>query len=165
MEELKGIYQRQALVERRWRLSKDPKLMVDALFLNNPSRVAALLWIKTLAILITVVTEHLVRKAMLKSKATIYNPDKTVRTLPLTYKRLHQLFYNGASSFIDTGDLDTSVLSNLGNQERAILNQLGCPWTNYYNEEYIFKALRQCKEARESETKAYGAKYDFLLVP
>lgn len=67
MSDLLSIYKKQSVVERNWKYLKDRKILVGALFLESPSRINALMWLMTLALLIFSATEYLMRKRWLKT--------------------------------------------------------------------------------------------------
>lgn len=52
MSDLLSTYKKQSVVERNWKYLKDRKILVGALFLESPSRINALMWLMTLALLI-----------------------------------------------------------------------------------------------------------------
>lgn len=78
MAELRAAFMGQAKIERMWRVSKDPSILPDAIYLKKPSRICALMWLLSLALLVFAATEYLVRRA---GKATglssrgIYDDD------------------------------------------------------------------------------------------
>lgn len=57
MKELLSVYKMQSVVERKWRCLKDKRLLVNTLYLESPSRINALMWVMTLALLIFSATE------------------------------------------------------------------------------------------------------------
>lgn len=82
MAELHAAFKGQAKIERMWRVSKDPSILPDAIYLKKPSRICALMWILSLALLIFDATEYLVRKAGKAaglSSRSIYDDDVLLR--------------------------------------------------------------------------------------
>ena len=75
MKELLSIYKKQSVVERNWRCLKDKRLLVNTLYLESPSRINALMWVMTLALLIYSATEYLMRKKMEEQRLTVPTPD------------------------------------------------------------------------------------------
>ena len=59
--ELLSTYKRQSVIERHWRLLKDPTLFLDALYLKTPHRITALLWVMSTALLVYSCLEYRVR--------------------------------------------------------------------------------------------------------
>ena len=45
MAELIGVYKKQSVVVRNWRCLKDKKLLINAIYLELPSRINALIWV------------------------------------------------------------------------------------------------------------------------
>ena len=75
MKELLSIYKKQSVVERNWICLKDKRLLVNTLYLESPSRINALMWVMTLALLIYSATEYLMRKKMEEQRLTVPTPD------------------------------------------------------------------------------------------
>lgn len=75
MKELLSIYKKQSVVERNWRCLKDKRLLENTLYLESPSRINALMWVMTLALLIYSATEYLMRKKMEEQRLTVPPPD------------------------------------------------------------------------------------------
>ena len=83
MSDLLSTYKKQSVVERNWKYLKDRKILVGALFLESPSRINALMWLMTLALLIFSATEYLMRKKMAENKLSIPSSDhRTELTRP-----------------------------------------------------------------------------------
>ncbi|NLK85273.1 MAG: hypothetical protein GX278_04900 [Aeromonadales bacterium] len=81
MSDLLSTYKKQSVVERNWKYLKDRKILVGALFLESSSRINAMMWLMTLALLIFSATEYLMRKKMAENKSSIPTPDhRTERT-------------------------------------------------------------------------------------
>lgn len=73
MSELIGVYKKQSVVERNWRSLKDKKLLINAIYLELPSRINALMWIMTTTLLIYTATEYQIRKKMNEQKLQYRN--------------------------------------------------------------------------------------------
>ena len=63
MAELLSTYHRQSAIERMWRVSKDPKILINAIYLKKPSRITALIWLLAVALLVFAATEYKLRQS------------------------------------------------------------------------------------------------------
>ena len=57
----------------------DKKLLINAIYLELPSRINALMWVMTTALLIYTATEYLMRKKMKDNNLSIPSPDHRVQ--------------------------------------------------------------------------------------
>lgn len=57
MLDLLAIYRRQSVVGRSWRCLKDRRVLVSAIWLQLPSRICALMWVMSIALLIYAATD------------------------------------------------------------------------------------------------------------
>jgi len=71
MAELITVYKRNSVIERNWKCLKNPKFFVDALYLQKPSRIDALLWIMSIALLVYSAMEYKIRQSMKERRLTI----------------------------------------------------------------------------------------------
>lgn len=62
MAELCSVYRGQSSIERMWRISKDPTILINAVYLQKPSRIYALMWVLSIALLVFAVTEYRLRQ-------------------------------------------------------------------------------------------------------
>lgn len=63
MAELCSVYRGQSAIERMWRISKDPTILINAIYLQKPSRIYALMWLLSIALLVFAVTEYKLRQS------------------------------------------------------------------------------------------------------
>lgn len=54
----------QSVIERSWRVCKEPLFFVDSIYLKKPSRIDALLWLMSLALLVYSALEYYLRHTM-----------------------------------------------------------------------------------------------------
>lgn len=136
MAELIGVYKKQSVVERNWRCLKDKKLLINAIYLELPSRINALMWIMTTALLIYTATEYLMRKKMQEQKLTIPSPDHKVQLEKPSLMRLYQ--YIGNSGIVLQCNRSTGKVSVLGlpTEVKLVLIAMGDEWCRYYLKSY-----------------------------
>lgn len=136
MAELIGVYKKQSVVERNWRCLKDKKLLINAIYLELPSRINALMWIMTTALLIYTATEYLMRKKMQEHKLTIPSPDHKVQLEKPSLMRLYQ--YIGNSGIVLQCNRSTGKVSVLGlpTEVKLVLIAMGDEWCRYYLKSY-----------------------------
>ena len=94
MSELIGIYKKQSVVERNWRCLKDKKLLINAIYLELPSRINALMWIMSIALLIYTATEYLMLIKMRENSLTIPSPGHKVELEKPSLMRVCQFIGN-----------------------------------------------------------------------
>ena len=94
MKELLSIYKKQSVVERNRRCIKDKRLLVNTLYLESPSRINALMWVMTLALLIYSATEYLMRKKMEEQRLTVPTPDHKNELSRPSLMRVYQYLAN-----------------------------------------------------------------------
>ena len=58
---------------------KDKKILINAIYLELPSRINALMWVMTTALLIYTATEYLMRKKMKENNLSIPATDHRVQ--------------------------------------------------------------------------------------
>ena len=63
MSELLSIYHRQSAIERSRRISKDPRVLINAVYLKKPSRIAALMRLPAVALLVFAAAEYKLRQS------------------------------------------------------------------------------------------------------
>lgn len=76
MDELLTLYKSQQRVERGFRFLKDPTFMTSVFFVEKASRIEALLFLMTTALMVYAGLEHLIRKTLTENKATVTNSIK-----------------------------------------------------------------------------------------
>ena len=141
--DLKGIYARQSYIERDWRIFKNPKYYIDAFFLEKPSRATALLWVMSIAILVSLTTEHLLNKRCKEHKITILNPDGSSRgSTKLTFERVHEVF-KSFSIFIGVTPEHSVLVCGLKELPRSIAKAMGEEWELMYDVANIKHVITQ----------------------
>ena len=88
MEELCAIYHGQSSIERMWRTSKDPTILLNAIYLKKPSRISALMWLLSIALLVFSATEYKFRQTTRELGITELNELKDSIQLPAHLARL-----------------------------------------------------------------------------
>lgn len=91
-EEALKMYKAQgSTVERGFRFLKDPMFFADAMYLQKPSRIMALLMVMTLSLLVYSLAERNLRKKLKESEETL--PDQKGKpTQNITLRRIFQMF-------------------------------------------------------------------------
>lgn len=134
MAELLSIYKRQSVIERCWRCCKNPKFFVDAIYLNKPSRIDALLWLMSLALLVYAGIEYKVRKTMADNGLTIPSPDQRTQQEKPTLMRLFQYIANqNVQITLASGNTTISYFSET---LQNLLRAMGKRWVMYFNSNY-----------------------------
>lgn len=147
-QDLKATYSRQSCIERDWRLSKNPKFFIDAFFLEKPSRINALLWIVSIAILITLATEQLLNIRCSKHKVEVPNPDRSSRgSTRLTFECVRNLFVSHCISIITLDDLSIRLVGFKELPQR-IVKAMGEEWELMYDETYIQRVMSRYMSAK-----------------
>ncbi len=140
-QELKATYSRQSCVERDWRLSKNPKFFIDAFFLEKPSRINALLWIVSVAMLVNIATEQLLHKRCLEHKVQVLNPDRSSRgATKLTFERVRNVFESHCISIVVLDDLSIRLVG-LDEVPKRIVEAMGDEWELIYDEAHIQRVM------------------------
>lgn len=141
--ELVGVYKKQSVIERSWRFMKNKKLMVDALYLQKPSRITALMWLMTLALLVYAASEYKIRKAMEENNLSIPTTDHRKRSNRPTLLRLFQYIANASIHLTMIREKDYCKISGLTQDLKNIINALGRDWATY------FLSTTYCAEPRD----------------
>ncbi len=132
MKELLSIYKKQSVVERNRRCIKDKRLLVNTLYLESPSRINALMWVMTLALLIYSATEYLMRKKMEEQRLTVPTPDhKNVLSRP-SLMRVYQYIANSNISLTYSPGTEFVRLTGVPLDMQQILLSMGEKWCRYY---------------------------------
>ena len=132
MAELLRIYRKQAVIEGGWKILKSKKILVDALYLQLPSRISALMWLVTLALLIFAATEYEVRQVMERKQLSIPTVDQRHREGRPTLMRLFQYIANSGVHLTIIRKIGTITISGLTQDLKQILNALGKDWATYF---------------------------------
>jgi len=124
---------RLSVVERSWRCLKDRRVLVSAIWLQLPSRICALMWVMSMALLVCAATEYLMRKAMARSRLSIPWTDRRVRLQRPTLIRVCDFINNsGADVTVDLapGTAEVGRLSD----EAIDIEAMGPKWITYYQD-------------------------------
>lgn len=132
MKELLGIYKKQSVVERGWRFMKCHKLMVDSLFLRKPSRITALTWIMTIALLVFTASEFLLRQKMQEYKLKIPALTHKRGEERPTMMRFLQYLCNCQVIMEFVPSSNRCLFSNIPPQLQEVLTALGREWWKYF---------------------------------
>lgn len=174
MSDLSAIYKRQSRVEGLWKLSKDPGIMLNAIFLKKPERIQALMWVMSMALLVYAVTEVRMRQAAQQagiSEVDLVEENKKGSTrkqkklpagkskLPakadsqakpqpkqvLTLRRFKQYTDNCHISVMTIGEY--VAITGLTEPFRQIISLMGPEWSRFYlNETYMAEGSAKALE-------------------
>lgn len=132
MSDLLSTYKKQSVVERNWKYLKDRKILVGALFLESPSRINALMWLMTLALLIFSATEYLMRKKMAENKLSIPSPDHRTELTRPSMMRVYQYLSNSSICLTYIPGSEFVKLTGVPKDMQKILLSMGEEWCRYY---------------------------------
>lgn len=128
MSDLLSTYKKQSVVERNWKYLKDRKILVGALFLESPSRINALMWLMTLALLIFYETEYLMRKKMAENKLSISSPDHRTELTRPSMMRVYQYLSNSSICLTYIPGSEFVKLTGVPKDMQRILLSMGEEW-------------------------------------
>lgn len=132
MADLVGIYHRQSVVERGFKILKSKKILLDGLFLKKPSRICALMWLMSLGLLLHTATQYYLRQKMAEDQLTIPSPDgREQMPRPTMLRFIDYMKGCGVKLLWSDTQLRTSI-KGLTQELRNILLALGEPWYRYY---------------------------------
>ncbi len=135
MLELLSVYKRQSVVERNWRFLKDRRVLVSAMCLQKPSRICALMWVLSLALLVYAATEWLMRRKMSEAGLSIpWTDGKRMQEQP-TLMRLYTYMQNSAISLVVDTATGERGLTAIPPDIMDVLEAMGGGWTKYYRSE------------------------------
>ncbi len=123
-EDMLKEYKELSKVERGFRFLKDPRFMLDKLFLKTPNRIAALTAIMTLCLMVYNIAEYDLRQTLVKNGATLPNQLKKQIQNP-TLRWIFQLMDGIAEVVTSTGKLQQAVISNIDDVAEKIINLFG----------------------------------------
>lgn len=133
-EDLLSSYKHQNnTVERGFRFLKNPKFFVDALYLQKPSRIAAMLMVMSLSLLIYSLTEYYLREQLVKKGETLPN-QLGKPTNRVTLEWIFKVFRNVQLLMVDAGNglpIQQMVL-NLKPIHEEVLRVLGDDYAKCY---------------------------------
>ncbi len=143
MVDLKGIYSRQSLVERDWRLAKDPRILLDAFFLNRPSRINALLWLVSISLLLMLALEYLANERCREYIDQIPQPDGSARKAgsKLSFIRMRDFFDEAGITILLFHQLGLVHVDGITEVHKGFLSALGPEWSQLYDPDHIRKAI------------------------
>lgn len=133
MAELLGTYKRQSVIERSWRVCKDPRFFVDSIYLKKPSRIDALLWLMSLALLVYSALEYYLRHTMQQHGLTIRNLEGKGRNERPTLMRFFQYVFNNNLTIVGAPNTDILQIPWFDEDLQNIIRCLGFEWTRYFN--------------------------------
>ena len=136
MAELIGVYKKQSVVERNWRCLKDKKILINAIYLELPSRINALMWVMTTALLIYTATEYLMRKKMKENNLSIPSPDHRAQLEKPSLMRLYQFMANSVIVLQCNRSSGTVSVQGLPMEVKLLLLAMGDEWCRYYLKSY-----------------------------
>lgn len=132
MGELLATYKRNSVIERNWRCCKNPKFFVDSIYLKSPSRIDALLWLMSIALLVYAAMEYKIRKVMRENSLEIPSIVKGRVEKQPTMIRLLQYVGNSRISVVKASN-GPVYITNLKPPLQNILIALGEKWCEYFN--------------------------------
>lgn len=133
MAELLGVYKRQSVIERSWRVCKDPRFFVDSIYLKKPSRIDALLWLMSLALLVYSALEYYLRRTMREHQLSIKNLEGKGRNERPTLMRFFQYVFNNNLSIVGAPHTDILQIPWFNEDLQNIIRCMGPEWTRYFN--------------------------------
>ena len=135
MAELLGVYKRQSVIERSWRVCKDPRFFVDSIYLKKPSRIDALLWLMSLALLVYSALEYYLRQTIREHQLSIKKLDGKGRNERPTLMRSFQYVFNNNLSIVGAPHTDILQRPWFNEDLQNIIRSMGPEWTRYFNKE------------------------------
>ena len=131
MAQLLGIYKRQSVIERNWRCCKDPRFFLDAIYLKTPSRIDALLWLMSLALLVYAAMEYKIRKTMSENGMEFPLFENKATQKP-TLRRVFQYVGNLRIQVVKLPD-GKVYITNVDDVMSKLLMKIGDSWCWYYS--------------------------------
>ena len=132
MAELLSTYKRQSTIERMWKISKDPKILLNALYLKAPRRIQALMWVLSIALLVFAATEYLMKKAMKDNSIKIPSPDHRMDLAVPTLLRFKQYVDNSHISLLFSSETQTFKVVGITDVFAKVITAMGQDWVRYY---------------------------------
>ena len=123
-EDMLKEYKDLSKVERGFRFLKDPRFMLDKLFLKTPNRIAALTAVMTLCLMVYNIAEYDLRQKLVTMGATLPNQLKKQIQNP-TLRWIFQLMDGIAEVSTSTGKQQQAVISNIDDVAEKIINFFG----------------------------------------
>ena len=132
MAELLSTYKRQSTIERMWKISKDPKILLNALYLKTPRRIQALMWVLSIARLVFAATEYLMKKAMKDNSIKMPSPDHRMDLAVPTLLRFKQYVDNSHISLLFSSETQTFKVVGITDVFAKVITAMGQDWVRYY---------------------------------
>lgn len=132
MAELLSTYKRQSAIERMWKISRDPKILLNALCLETPHRIQALIRVLSIALLVYAAAEYLLKKAAKEKNIKIPVPDHRHTLAVPTLNRLKQYADNSQVILVYLDASQTFMISGMADVFAEIIVALGDEWIRYY---------------------------------
>lgn len=132
MDELLSVYKRQSTIERMWRVSKNPEIMLNALYLKTPHRIQALMWILSVTLLVFAATEYLMKKAMREKGIVMPAPDHRMNLAVPTLLRFKQYVDNSKINLTRLKSTGECTIEGLTDKFVEIIGAMGPHWLMYY---------------------------------
>ena len=132
MAELLSCYKRQSVIERTWKLSKNPTMFLNALYLKSPHRIEALMWLMSIALLVYSATEYRMRAKMSENDLTMSTPDHRGTLANPTLMRLKQYVDNSNVNLKVMPELHEIQISGITEEFAQIITAMGFEWARYY---------------------------------
>lgn len=122
-------YKSQQAVERGFRFLKSPDFLTSSLFLKKPERIEALLMIMTCSLMVYAGIEHLIRQRLMETNT--FFPDMKKKPTKRPTARWVFFCFQGISVLMI--DKTTTVVTNIIDRHKIILNCLGKPYWEFYS--------------------------------
>ena len=129
MQFLLDEYKSQQAVERGFRFLKSPDFLTSSLFLKKPERIEALLMIMTCSLMVYAGIEHLIRQRL--AETNTFFPDMKKKPTQRPTAKWVFFCFQGISVLII--DKTTTVVTNIIERQKIILNCLGKPYWEFYS--------------------------------
>ena len=156
MAELLSTYKRQSTIERMWKISKDPKILLNALYLKTPRRIQALMWVLSIALLVFAATEYLMKKAMKDNSIKMPSPDHRMDLAVPTLLRFKQYVDNSHISLLFSSETQTFKVVGITDVFAKVITAMGQDWVRYYVPQTYRNFYGSLFEDLESKPKTDG---------
>ena len=130
--ELLSCYKRQSVIERIWKLSKNPTVLLNALYLKSPRRIEALMWLLSIALLVYSATEWRMRTKMKEKGLRMSAPDHRNFLATPTLLRFKQYVDNSNINLKVIPETQSIQISGVTAEFANIVSAMGFEWTRYY---------------------------------
>lgn len=125
-EQILTEYKTQSSVEKKFQQLKSPHF-VNSLYLKDPGRIEALVYLILIAMMVLSVVERVVRREMQAEDAIVIGPGKIKMKRP-TLRAIVDIFgYALVNRYFYEGQVSRSLLEPLSDSQAKILRYLGIP--------------------------------------